>query len=216
MKLFIVGLPKSGTSTIHKAIDCSGMRSVHWKSYSQGLFVGPSIKARYDDGEDPLTDWQGFDAITQADYIDDRVSIWPQMEPEMLAAIRRHHPGCRFLLNYRDPEAVVASVMQWGDLRYRLSKLGAPGLPPGAAETDNGLLEWIEKHYRQVRARHANDPLFCEIDIAASDARKRLGDFIGLPIEWWGVENRATKPEGQIRPSLRQRLISMFQTHLHR
>ena len=197
MKLFLVGLPKSGTSTIHKAIHCSGLRSVHWQYGSQGPFVGPSIKARYDDGEDPLADWHDFDAITQADFIDNRVSIWPQMEPETLAAIRRYHPECRFLLNYRDPDAIVDSMTRWGNLRDRLSKLGAPGLPPRAADTDNGLLEWIEEHYRQVRARHANDPLFCEIDIAAADARERLGDFVGRHIEWWGVENRATETASQ-------------------
>ena len=188
MRLFVVGFPKSGTSTITAALEASGMNPVHWGD-SQGRFVGQLI---YEDalaGIDPLASLGNYDAVTQADVCVPAhgISYWPNLDFAILRAIRAHHPECLFLLNYRDPAKVCSSIDRWPSLRERIVASDIPGLPRGMGETDEQMVQWIENHFAACRQYFAGDPQFLEIDIESEDAPKILGEALGIAIADWGI-----------------------------
>lgn len=188
MRLFVVGFPKSGTSTITAALEASGMNPVHWGD-SKGRFVGQLI---YEDalaGRDPLARLKPHDAVTQADVCVPAhgINFWPNLDFAILRKIREHHPDCLFLLNYRDPAKVCSSIDRWPSLRERIVRASIPGLPARMGGTDAQLIHWIESHFAACRHYFANDPRFLEIDIESEDAPKILGDALGIAIEDWGI-----------------------------
>lgn len=188
MKVFLVGMPKSGTSTFHKALHASGYQPVHWVTGNQRR-IGRLMYERLYDGLDPLSDLRKYDAVTQADFISFSESYWPQMDPIMLSAIRRYHPNCIFVLNMRDPLETADSITRWNDLQKRLIKMGAPGLPGWAAASKSNLARWVAAHHNFCREWFADDPLFFEYRIDDPAAPEKIGHALGQDIRWWGTAN---------------------------
>lgn len=188
MKAFLVGFPKSGTSTIQRAFTESGLRSVHW--HCPLGYVGEIIYENYFFGQDPLMSLRSFDAITQADVCLPPLgkNYWPNLDFAVLSSIRRHHPECLFILNYRDPEATVSSICRWKDMHARLAMSDIPGLPRGYGTNTKDLVQWIEGHHEAART-FFRDSNFVEIDIAAEDAPDKLGAAMGMKMAWWGRAN---------------------------
>lgn len=198
MKLFNLGLPKSGTTSVQKALATAGVRSAHWYMRDSKRFVGSSMYRNHFMGHDPLADLAQYDAVTQADLVTNRRSFWPQMDLAILRAVRVHHPECVFLMLTRDPAKILNSISNWYDLRMRLIRLGAPGLPPRAAQSDGAIIAWIEGHYRNMRACFRDDPRFAEIDIEDADIQQRLSEIVGKELNWWGQINTS--------PAIRKRV----------
>nr|VFK61301.1 MAG: Sulfotransferase family protein [Candidatus Kentron sp. TUN]VFK70274.1 MAG: Sulfotransferase family protein [Candidatus Kentron sp. TUN] len=190
MRVFLVGLPKSGTTTLHAALVVSGLKSVHWYEPTLDRYVGRSMYFRYFQGQDPLLDFHAYDAVTQADLITLNESYWPQMDYAMLRAIRTHHPDCTFVLNYRDPEKVADSIRRWGNLQDRLHKVGTPGLPPGTEKSQDNLIRWITAHYANMRQFFSTCRNYFEYDIEDIDAPNIIGEKLDMEIKWWGVSNK--------------------------
>ncbi|GHC30442.1 tetratricopeptide repeat protein [Aidingimonas halophila] len=188
-KVFVVGFPKSGTSTLQKALEESGYRSAHWK-VKEG-YVGELMYLGLESHDDPWYYLSHYDAITQGDVCipSQGLNFWPQLDISVIEKIRQHHPDCLFILNYRDPDKTVASIMRWGDLGARIESSDIPGLPVGNGDQDE-LKRWIENHFKSVRALFEGSGNFLEIDIESDNARRDLGKFIGISIGWWGVENK--------------------------
>lgn len=200
MKLINLGLPKSGTSTLHRALAHAGIRSAHWYIGKKGTLVARRIYRAYFNGCDPLRDFKAYDAITQCDFVGQSASYWPQMDLGVLRSIRSYHPECKFLLLTRNPRKILSSVDTWFDLRERLERLGAPGLPPGVAHRDGAMIRWIETHYANMIAVFGDDPQFHVVDIEARDARARISEVVGTDLNWWGKANAsADLPARQLR-----------------
>jgi len=189
MKAFVVGFPKSGTTSIDKALAASGLRSAHWKT-TKG-YVGQIIYRNLFAGIDPLAGLENFAAITQADVClpKEKLNFWPNLDFAVLRQIRRYHPECVFILNYREPRLTADSIRRWGDLRQRIKQSDIPGLPAGYGGNDEQLIAWIENHFAAVRHFFKDDPKFLELDIAAPDAPYKLGDALGVELKWWGKAN---------------------------
>jgi len=187
MKLMVIGFPKSGTTSITRALEESGVKTAHWRDHRR-RFVGALIYYAALEGLDPFAHLAGYDAITQADIClpARNLNFWPNLDFAMLSAIRRAHPDCLFLLNYRRPDAICDSIMNWRDLHDRLRESDIPGLPAGFGGERKHLLAWIENHFAACRSFFANDPCFLEIDIESDDVPDRLGDALGIPITGWG------------------------------
>lgn len=188
MKAFLVGFPKSGTSTIQRAFMESGIQSIHWQC--ELGYVGEIIYENHYFGQDPLASLKGIDAITQADVCLPAIgkNYWPNLDFGVLAAIRRHHPDCLFILNWRDPAATVSSISRWGDMQARFTASDIPGLPRGYGNKAEHLITWIESHYEATRV-FFKDSNFLELDITARNAPARLSAAMGIEISWWGREN---------------------------
>ena len=186
MKLMVIGFPKSGTTSLTEALTASGLRTVHWR-IPKKEFVGARIYEAIFRGLDPFALLQNYDAITQADVClpAHKINFWPNLDFAVLSAIRRAHPSCLFLLNYRRPEAITDSISRWEDLQKRLTVSDIPGLPSGAGSKRTDLITWIENHFAACRRFFADDPHFLEIDIESPDAPNRLGEALGIEIVGW-------------------------------
>ena len=187
MKLMVIGFPKSGTTSLTQALETSGIRSAHWKD-DQSRPVGGLIYHAALNGLDPFAHLQSYEAITQADICLPKrgINYWPNLDFALLRAIRRAHPSCLFLLNYRRPEAICDSIIKWRDLHQRLQRANILGLPRNFGGKREHLLAWIENHFDACRTFFANDDRFLEIDIEGPDVPERLGAALGMPITGGG------------------------------
>jgi hypothetical protein len=189
MKAFLVGVPKSGTMTIHKAFLASGLKSAHWK-VPEG-FCGELIYRADRAGRDPLARLLAYDCIAQADVClpGRNINFWPNLDIGVLKRIRAHHPECVFVLNHRAPEKIAASIARWGNLQSRLVRAEIPGLPAGIGSTIDELEAWIAAHFAACRSAFAGDPAFLDLDIERRDAQKLLSKALQTDLAWWGVAN---------------------------
>lgn len=200
MKGFVIGFPKSGTTTIHHALLESGIKSVHWKT-GRG-YCGEFIYRAFADGRPPLDDLAQYDVITQADVClpKEGKNYWPNLDFSVLCAIREHYPECKFILNYRDSAATARSIVKWYDLQKRIVASNIPGSPAGAGRTVEELTRWIDAHHRAVRRFFRDDNRFIEIDIASGDAPRMLSRALDCDITWWGKTNTTTSPRRRRGP----------------
>ena len=197
MKLFVVGFPKSGTTTLTMALEASGMRPVHWAD-EDGRFVGQLIYDNLLAGRDPLAELETYDAVTQADVClpAHNINYWPNLDFSVLSAIRAAHPDCLFLLNHRSPEKLIQSIDRWPALRERLVESDIPGLPAGKGKTIIEMTCWIENHYAACRRFFANDPAFLELSIEDPETPVLLGQALGIKIKEWG-RGRPLRPRDE-------------------
>jgi hypothetical protein len=193
MKLMLIGFPKSGTTTITRALETSGLKVAHWvddgRRFIGGLIYDGLFRAR-----DPFAHLKDYDAITQADVClpAQGINWWPNLDFAMLRAIRREHPTCLLVLNYRKPEAVCDSIIQWNDLQKRVEMAEIPGLPAGRGGKRGELITWIENHFDACRNYFSGDDRFLEIDIESAAAPILLSEALNMTITHWGD----FKPEG--------------------
>lgn len=198
LRVINLGLPKSGTTTLGVALGHAGLKVADWrirKGQTQDRrilfgFVGDHIYKGYYETGDPLALLEEFDAVTEMSVASKGLSVWPQTDWGLLDAIRAHHPGVKFLLSHRAPEALVASMLGWSNLgKSRLPQQNVPGMPAGYGKTPDELRRWIEGHYAFCRRVFAGDPGFLEYDLADPEAPGRIGAFLGLELPWWGKAN---------------------------
>jgi len=198
LRIINLGLPKSGTTTLGVALGKAGLKVADWrirKGQTEDRrilsgFVGDHLYRGYFETGDPLALLGEFDAVTEMSVASHGMSLWPQMDWGLLDAIRRHHPGVKFLLSHRDPAALVKSMLGWSNLgRSRLPQQNVPGLPTGYGGTPQELTRWIEGHYAFCRRVFAGDPDFLEYDLGDPQAPERIGGFLGIDLPWWGKAN---------------------------
>ncbi|MCP5071980.1 MAG: sulfotransferase family protein [Rhodobacteraceae bacterium] len=192
-KVFNLGLPKSGTTTLAHSLRQAGYRVADWRVRKLG-YVGSVMYYSYFKGLDPLRKLGDFDAFTQMDIVRDGRNFWPQSDYGLLSTIQEFHPDAKFLLSYRDPEKLSESMLRWSDLgRKRLKIHTVPGLPFGYGKKHLHRVKWIEGHYRFCRKVFAGDPNFLEYDIDDPGAPKKIGAFLGRDLPWWGTANASRK-----------------------
>ena len=194
MKLMAIGFPKSGTTSLTRALFKSGVTPVHWRTFKEGHFVGVQMYRALYSGKDPFALLPGVEAVTQADVCIPslKLNLWPNLDFAMLSAIRRSHPTCLLLLNYRNPEAIADSIIKWEDLQQRLTVSDIPGLPRTIGRKRGELISWIENHFDACRRFFANDEHFVEIDIEGPDVAEQLGKALGIKIVGWANHKART------------------------
>ncbi len=203
LRIVNLGLPKSGTTTLSRALRRAGFSVADWKVREHqsddaaivNEHVGALLYQGYFNTGDPLYHLEKFDAVNEMSVVRYDRNLWPQMDWGLIAAIQDNHPKTKFLLSRRDPVATAASMRQWHSMgNKRLPKLNVPGLPNGFGKQDGQLERWIEGHYRFCNRVFAGADNFFEFDIADPDASTKIGDFIGKPLPWWGrANNRSSK-----------------------
>lgn len=228
LRIINLGLPKSGTTTLGVALARAGLRVADWrirKGQSEDRrilfgFVGDHLYRGYYDSGDPLALLGDFDAVTEMSVASHGLSLWPQMDWGLLAAIRWHHPNTKFLLSHRDPAALVKSMLGWSNLgKSRLPQQNVPGLPAGYGATPEQLTRWIEGHYAFCRRVFRDDPDFLEYDLTDPEAPAKISAFLGLDLPWWGRANAKDRDteetEALAAPSLAQGARPPRAVYLH-
>lgn len=191
-----LGLPKSGTTTLAKALRMSGLivadhrlRGRHGAGL-KGRYVAEMLYRGYFDTGDPGALLPGIEAISETSMISGAGSLWPQTDFALIEALRAHHPGIRFLASRREAGPMARSMLAWSNLGTdRLPKADVPGLPAGFGITGAERERWIDGHYQTLERYFHGDDAFLGFDIAAPDARDRIAAFLGRDLPWWGKLN---------------------------
>ena len=198
LRVVNLGLPKTGTTTLARALKLAGLRVADHRIRPrqtrdpalQDRFVADLIYAGFFETGDPGARLPGFEALTELSLLREGRSLWPQMDFAVIDALRRHHPGIRFLASNRDSFDISQSMLGWSDLGTSRLPAGAiPGLPQGYGDTSKERIQWIEGHYAHLRALFAGDPAFLEYDVADPAARALISAHIGVELTWWGRAN---------------------------
>lgn len=198
LKVINLGLPKSGTTTLGKALAASGMKVADWKIHDHQTeikslrndFVGRLMYRGYFQHGDPLYFMHEFNAFTEISMVARGFNEWPQMDWGLISTILENHPGAKFLYSSRPPEALVESMLKWSNLgSRRLPMYQVPGLPEGYGYEKGELIRWIEGHQRFCRKVFEGSDAFFEYDILDPEAPKKIGGFLGIEIKWWGNAN---------------------------
>ncbi|MCP5036872.1 MAG: sulfotransferase family protein [Rhodobacteraceae bacterium] len=198
LRVINLGLPKSGTTSLGKALSEAGLRVADWRiraGQSDGdrlkrAFVGRLMYRGYFNTGDPLAMMEEFDAFSEIDIVREGLNLWPQTDWGLISAIRAHHPGAKFILTIRDAAEMSDSIGRWSNLgRSRLPKASVPGLPSGWGKSDGDRIRWIEGHTAFCRQVFGNSKDFLAYSIEDPDAKAKVSAFIGRDLPWWGIAN---------------------------
>jgi hypothetical protein len=201
LKLVNLGLPKTGTTTLARALKLAGFRVADYRIRPRqtatpalkGAFVADLLYQGYFQSGDPAELFADFTALTELSCLREGKSLWPQMDFAIIDAIRKHHPDVRFVASRRDSWDVSQSMLAWSDLGTdRLPASDIPGLPEGYGETSRERIQWIDGHYAHLRAIFAGDPSYLEFDVSGADAQQAVAGHLGTPLPWWGQANANT------------------------
>lgn len=193
-----LGLPKSGTTTLAKALRMAGLNVADHRLRGRnaaepgqkGLYVAELLYRGYFQTGDPAALLPNVQAISEMSMLHDRLSVWPQTDLALIRAIRDHNPGVRFLASRRDAFAMSQSMLAWSNLgTTRLPASNIPGLPVGFGETSKEREIWIEGHYATLAEAFAGRDDYLEFDVAKPEAPARIAAFLGRDLPWWGHLN---------------------------
>lgn len=205
LKLVNLGLPKSGTSTLARALrrgclSCADHKIIPRtdKVPKTETYVGQLMYQGLYDLADPAAYLDGFDTVSEMSVLREGKSIWPQTDFAIIDALRRLHSDLLFVATRRDAFQMSQSMLAWSNLGDRLEKTDIPGLPAGFGETSKARTQWIEAHHAHLRALFAGDDRFLELDVAAEDAREKLAGFMGIDLPWWGRRNANPMTNAQV------------------
>jgi hypothetical protein len=199
LRIINLGLPKTGTTTLARALRRGGLNVADWRVRDRqtarddirGELLGRIMYADYFATGDPLARLDEFDAVTEMNALRLDTNFWPQTDWGFLSAIEDKHPGAVFLLSYRDPDQTAASMMNWRNLgEKRLPQNAIPGLPIGYGGNAAEISRWIEGHYTFCRRVFAGRENFMEYNVADPEVQRKLGAFLGIDLPWWGQANQ--------------------------
>lgn len=170
-KIFGVGLPKTGTSSLSRALEILGYRSCHFPH--DPVTVAELKAGRYD-----LSILQEYDALTDVPV------------PAVFAQLDAVWPGSKFVLTVRDLPSWLEScrhapfnqpdqVPAVGSMRefYRV-------LLYGTVVFQADRFAWVyETHERQVTEHFAgeNSNRLLVLDLVGGEGWERLCPFLGVP-----------------------------------
>ena len=196
-----LGLPKTGTTSLARALKIAGYRVADHRirprqtqtNALKDAFVADLLYRGYFETGDPAAHFEDFTALTELSCLRKGKSLWPQMDFGMIDAIRKHHPNVRFLASRRDSWDVSQSMLAWSDLGTdRLPTSDIPGLPEGYGDTSRERIQWIDGHYAHLNALFAGDPAFLEYNVADPNSHRSVATHIGADLPWWGHANSNT------------------------
>lgn len=193
-----LGLPKSGTTTLAKALRLAGFKVADHRLRGRNApvlsqkraLVAELLYRGYFESGNPAEHLPGIEAISEMSVLQRDKSLWPQMDFALIMALRAHHPGIRFLATRRDAFELSQSMLAWSDLGLsRLPDGAVPGLPRGYGDTTKQRMQWVNGHYAALARFFANDPDYLEVDVADPQTPDLIAAFIGRDLPWWGRLN---------------------------
>lgn len=196
LRIVNLGLPKSGTSTLARALRRGCLSCADHQFDLRGkedamtnAYVGEMMYRGLFDSGDPAQYFSGYDSISEMSVLRADISLWPQMDFAIIDALRRLHPDLKFVATRRDAFLMSQSILAWTNMENRLTETNIPGLPAGFGDTSKARIQWIEAHYAHLRQIFSDDPRFLELDVAHPNARKTLSEFLDIDLPWWGRRN---------------------------
>lgn len=191
MKVFCLGMSKTGTTSLHAALQVLGLRSCH--HVHRGRRGRQLIEEAVGRGDDPLAAMPGYDAYSDMGLYDH------------LEQLDRWHPGARWVDTVRDPEPWVRSLVAHNERRMAAGEVEDRDVGPAAQE------RWLDERRRveaTIAAFFADRPGdLLTMDVVGGDGWEALCPFLGLPAPDEPFPHRNRRPE----PSLATRARSLVQ-----
>jgi hypothetical protein len=177
MTIFCIGLSKTGTRSLHDALQVLGLRSVHWggPDVQSAVQRGPEIRAAVEraaaEGRPLLDELEEADAYSDIEALSIRFDV-----------LDRQYPGSKFILTVRHLESWLDSRERHVEANVARRQRGeyagtflVVDRPAWAAE--------MTRHQERVRAHFAGRPGdLLELDIAAGDGWEELCSFLGCEV----------------------------------
>ena len=200
-RIFVVGFPKCGTSSLQASFSRLGIYSVHWADTVPPVptdtdwqekqvniinenslnLVAFNIEKAKKESLQLLSYLDKYRAFTQMDACFYECCYWPQLLD--VPTLDEQYPTSKFIFNDRDIQKWIKSVTHWVDygqnLRDKLIKFDIPGLPKGKGKEDKELKNWYLWHKNNMIDYFKNKDNFIVFDIE-KDKPKKLGDFLGV------------------------------------
>lgn len=173
-KIFCVGLNKTGTTTLHKAFEILGLKSVHYMD-DEGNCIADEIPANYLAGDNILKGFEKYDAFS--DWVKGPHAF------NIVKEFHKQYPDSKFIVNIRDLES-------WLDSREKHVKRAQEK----KRKNPEAVLPWLEidregweieykKYYPDVTAYFKTENInFLLFDVVNGDGWDKLCPFLGLPI----------------------------------
>ena len=166
--IILIGFPKCGTISFQHLFKLLGYRSYHYTK--NGQYIGMMIKKNKTENKPLLNDFCDTDVITQMDVcLNKNTSYWPQIiDYEQL---HKENLDSIFILNKRDPKALLNSFQNWNELDKRIYKYDPEIV---SNKTDEGFIEFVETFYKDVENYFSKYPesKFITFDIENDDVTK--------------------------------------------
>lgn len=200
LRVFVAGPPRTGTSTVCRALQEAGLFAVHGSDPVSDIPLAVIIHRAMQEGRDPFFYLaRGIEAVADPCVTRspkwDSSSYWPMFVPGFFRRLREANPECWVLLPSRPPLEWVSSIDRWKDLRSRLIKSDLPFLPPGRGRTDADLTEWYEDYEDRVHAEMAGSDRLVRFMLSDTDAPKIIEARTGIRLPWWGRLNAGPTAE---------------------
>ena len=160
VKIILVGLPKSGTTSFHQFFQKIGIKSVHWRSPSLKP-SGETILQAKAEGLPLFHYLQDFEAITEYALVryanQQKMCYFPQNSE--LERIYEENKDALFILNSRDIQKHARSMNAFA-YYGRILQTACPDFLPGTAETPwhDRYVQFITEHNQRVRDFFAQHP----------------------------------------------------------
>jgi hypothetical protein len=192
--VFVVGLPKCGTTSIDRALRSAGWSPVHWKD-QRGSLVSRTIIDSFEQGRSDFLNSLTCDshgrppnAVSQMDGFeiveDSLVGGFPQITH--LEQIVDAYEDALYILNFRNMDHWVRSITRWDGGNYlRLIQRWHEDLFGRSLQDLRTLIaEQEERCLRVFRDRDKLDQLLL-LDIESPEASSQLACFLGVPrLDW--------------------------------
>lgn len=166
IKIFCIGLNKTGTTTLHQAFETIGVRSLHWGGPASGKKVGKALR----EGRGLVDDFEDYDAFSDIAALSKRYRL-----------LDEQYPGSRFILTTRPMEGWVESRRAHVVRNQERAGRGEYTGTFLTIEPDAWRAEFIE-HHQQVADYFAGRPDLLTMRITEGDGFDVLCPFLGLPV----------------------------------
>lgn len=214
----LIGFPKSATTTLDKAFLSTGYNSYHHHAYLSTKnnqsdiskldyaydlvlndefplgYISELLYSSYKENGNPYSVFDDCEpyALTQIDSNLSHISLWPQLDYELLVNGLKCNDSVCYILNYREPRFLVDSMIRWKNGKWlnNLIESDVPGLPVGRGKDFDTLVKWINNHYNMCRDLFSKNERFLEVDINSDNFRYDVEKFLGITFKWWGVANK--------------------------
>mmetsp|Transcript_36229 Transcript_36229/g.66553 ORF Transcript_36229/g.66553 Transcript_36229/m.66553 type:complete len:279 (+) Transcript_36229:180-1016(+) len=190
----VLGMPKTGTSTIASFFRGAGYNTSHWVCGKKG-YCGKCMPDAVSLGHPPLTSCGEYDVWAQMDLTLPDKGLCHMPQVQYLQDIHDEAPMATFIMNTRNVTRWIKSMRGWSSLDKRFVKCSkATGLN---ASDDLSLERYIVDHVRMVRDFVNRNPTHAlvEVDIEDPNAGCIMSSLFKTDSKFWTHHNQK-KPKG--------------------
>ena len=197
-KVFVIGLPKTGTTSLHEFFKCGGRSSAHWRCAANRR-CGECIESNVRIGRPPMQGCGDFDVYAQMDVDADgnHSCYFPQIDA--LATLYRHYPRATYILNTRPFDHWNRSIHRWrGMSRHKKASMATrlrykcrwPFVQANDTDFFRRLYRQVQLHAHSFQRKHPEMRLVT-INIESNVTAHVLSREFGILEECWTQKNKS-------------------------